>query len=296
MTPLAAGVGAVALWCFTGVCFTSGSRLLGPMVYTTAISLVGFVTGAVLQAAQGRRVAALFTLPARVTVAGFWGISVYTVLLVLAVGISADRDAAQVVLVNYLWPVFIVVLDHLLSGSAPRRSCATRPTILLAAAMGFAGVAIARGPEAIARPPSDLAPHAIALIGACLWALYSVLLRKWRVPGEQNGSTAQWLLCALLAATVGWYRGEWTGVEASWPAAGWALFCGIGPVGVAYYWWEVGMKRGPTHLIAVLSFFIPIGSALLMGIFFRETLSAYLLPGAALIAVGSWIARRGDAA
>jgi drug/metabolite transporter (DMT)-like permease len=285
---LFAGIGAVALWCFTGVCFTSGSQLLGPMVYTTAISVVGFIAGSALHAAQRRPMSGLFRMQARVWAAGFAGISVYTVLLVLAVGIAPMRDVAQVVLVNYLWPLFIVALHKVMIHDHQRNGAA----LWSAAALGFAGVAIARGPAALARPPSQLLPHALALTGALLWALYSVLLRRWRVPDDQNGSTAQWLLCAALAATVGWARGEWAALrEVALPAVGWVAFCGIGPVGVAYYWWEIGMKRGAARFIAVLSFFIPVGSALLMGLFFRQTLSVYLVTGAVLIATASWLGR-----
>jgi len=285
-------MGAIALWCFTGVCFAAGSRLVGAMVYTTAISLVGFLTGAALHAVRGMPASTLFRIQPRVWLAGFAGISVYTVVLVLAVGIAPDRDTAQVVLVNYLWPLFIVALHRRLVPDGPASDERSRSPLLAAAVLGFMGVAIARGPEALVRPPSQFMPHAMALIGAFLWALYSVLLRRWRVPDDRNGSTAQWLLCAALAASVGWARGEWAEPRMiTWPGVAWAAFCGVGPVGVAYYWWEIGMKRGPARLIAVLSFFIPIGSALLMGLFFRQTLSPYLLPGAAMIAAASWLAR-----
>lgn len=289
---LLAGLAAIALWCCTGACFATGSRLLGPMVYTTAICAMGFGAGLSLHMSRGRPWRSLFAMPLRVWFAGFAGISVYTVLLVLAVGIASDADVAQVVLVNYLWPLFILAIGALLPGE-DRPTGRALAVLLVSGALGFTGVALARGPEALARPPADLLPHALALAGAVLWASYCVLLRRWNVPDDRNGSTAQWALCAMLAAMVGWFRGEWSQVgPVTGEAVFWIAFCGIGPVGLAYYWWETGMKRGPASTIAALSFFIPIGSAILMAGLFRETLSPYLLPGATLIALSSVSAHR----
>ncbi len=293
-TGLIAGIAAIGLWCFTGVCFAAGSRALGPMVYAAGICVVGFATGAALQAVRGMPIADLFRMPGRVWIAGFFGISVYTVLLILAVGIAEDADVAQVALVNYLWPLFILAASRvLIRGDQP-----SRPVVaIIAGLLGFMGVALARGPEALLRPPSDLIPHAIAFGAAWLWALYSVLLRKWRIPPNRNGSTAQWIVCAILAGGIGWMRGEWSAMPAlTWEAVLWVAACGIGPVGLAYHWWEIGVKLGPHRTLAALSFFIPIGSALLMGLFFRESLGPFLLPGAALIALASFAAHRAEGA
>jgi len=67
----------------------------------------------------------------------------------------------------------------------------------------------------------------------------------------------------------------------------------MGPVGLGYYWWEIGMKRGSVNLIAALAYFIPIGSSLLIGVIFKEAMSAGLIPGAVLIAMGAWLVRHG---
>ncbi len=289
---LVAGIAAIILWCFTGLCFTAGSRALGPMVYTAGISAIGLATGIAVQAARGLPVADLFRMPPRVWIAGFVGVSVYTVLLICAVGIARDADVAQVVLVNYLWPLFILAA----SAALLRRDRPARPAAVIGAGLlGFCGVALARGPESLMRPPADLLPHAMAFVAAWLWALYCVLLRRWEVPADRNGSTAQWLLCALLASGVAWLRGEWSHMPAlTWQAVLWTLGCGIGPVGLAYRWWEIGLKTGPPQTLAALSFFIPVGSALVMGLAIREAMGPMLLPGAALIALASALAHRAE--
>ncbi len=62
-----------------------------------------------------------------------------------------------------------------------------------------------------------------------------------------------------MAAAVAAIRREWqnlppVGAEALF----WILFGGIGPVGLAYHWWEIGVKRGHVPLISTLAYFIPI--------------------------------------
>jgi drug/metabolite transporter (DMT)-like permease len=52
------------------------------------------------------------------------------------------------------------------------------------------------------------------------------------------------------------------------------------------------VKRGSVHLIALLAFFVPIVSAVLVGLLFREAMSPGLIPGAAMIAAAAFLGRR----
>ena len=79
----------------------------------------------------------------------------------------------------------------------------------------------------------------------------------------------------------------------SWSNAAsfWVFFGAVGPVGLAYSWWETGVKKGPVFLIASLAYFIPVGSSLLIGLVFKESMNNGLLFGAVLIAIGAWMVR-----
>jgi len=97
-----------------------------------------------------------------------------------------------------------------------------------------------------------------------------------------------------LAAALAAARGEWIRTpEIGGEAVFWILFGGVGPVGLAYHWWEIGMKRGSVHLLSLLAYFIPLGSSALIGLFFSRAMNPGLLLGAALITAGAWIAGRG---
>ena len=283
-----AAVGSIPLWCTSGVCFARGARLLGPMAYLTLMTATGVITVVLLQRFRGQPFADLVRLPLRVMVAGFWGVAFYTVILALAFGIAPERAIGQVNLLNYLWPVWIVLLSALLIREKTRL-LPTAAGVLL----GFAGIIVARGPAELLRVPENPLPLFLALLGGFLWACYSVLLRRWRIPAEQGGTAFHFTLCALMAAAVAAIRGEWQNL----PPVGaeglfWILFGGIGPVGLAYHWWEIGVKRGHVPLISTLAYFIPIGSTLLIGLLFREAMGPGLLLGAVLIAAGAWLAGR----
>jgi drug/metabolite transporter (DMT)-like permease len=248
-------------------------------------SAVGVLTIVAMQAVRGRSVAGLFRLPVRVMVAGFFGVALYTILLATAVATADERDKAHVMLLNYLWPIWIVLLSILLQNEDVNAAWAIGGAVL-----GFLGVVMARGWEALAHPPGSLWPHLLAAIGSVLWASYSVLLRRWRIPADQGGSTFHFAVCAILAAGLATHQHSWHTVAAMGrKEALLVLFAGIGPVGLAYYWWEIGMKRGAVHLIAGMSYLIPIASAALISFFYRASWNVLLLPSAAMIALGAWM-------
>lgn len=260
---------------------------MGPMAYLTFMTATGTLTVVALQVSQRRPLLQLLRLPLKVMVAGFFGVAVYTVVIALAFGMADNRDIGQVGLLNYLWPIWTVLLASVLLEEKPK----TIPTVM-GALLGFAGVVMARGTETFMRPPSALLPHSMALGGGFLWALYCVLLKRWRIPEEQGGTAFHFGVCALIAAVLATIRGEWTGCVFTPEAVFWVLFGGVGPVGLGYYWWEIGIKRGNVHLISLMAYFIPIGAAVLIGLFFKESLSWGLIPGAGMIAAGAWLVRR----
>lgn len=279
---------AIVLWCWSAPCFAKGAAAMGAMPYLALSCAVGVPTAMLTHRLHGGKIADLFLIPKRVIVSGFFGMSVYTVILVMAVGMAPEADLAQVALINYLWPVFMVLLSLVLLPEKPRLGL-----VLLGALLGFVGVVVVKGTDTFTRSPASLLPHLMALIGAVMWAGYSVLLKRWQIPEEKGGSTLGFAMCGVFAAIVAAINGEWSQVTASSVSAtGWVIFLGVGPIGVAYYWWEIGIKRGNPHLIALLAYFTPVGSALLIGLLFRESLSAGLFPGAALITLGAYLGQR----
>ncbi|MBU2515812.1 EamA family transporter [bacterium] len=283
------GVGSILLWCWSGVCFRKGSDLMGsPMVYLTFMTGGGALTAVVLQYLRRLPLSDIYRLPSRVIITGFFGVALYTVMLAAAFGIAPVSDIGQINLLNYLWPVWVVILGTLFLGNKPRIKSAIAGMVL-----GLFGVVISRGFDHLIHPPSNLFPHVLALTGGFLWALYVVLLRKWEIPEEKGGTAFHFSVCAIIAALIAAYLQEWQSMP-PWSEATifWIVAGAVGPVGIAYSWYEISVKNGPVLLIASLSYFIPIGSSILIGLFYQETMNKGLVIGAVSITLGAWLVRR----
>jgi drug/metabolite transporter (DMT)-like permease len=282
------GLMATLLWCWSGICFRKGAELMGSsMVYLTCMSGCGSLIAVLVHRFRGHPMSDMVRLPGNVIVAGFIGVALYTLMLAMAFGIAATADIGQINLLNYLWPAWMVVLGILLLGSRPKTPLAIGGILL-----GLLGVAISRGFSQFTHLPANLLPHGLALVGGFLWALYVVLLRKWNIPEEQGGTAFHFAVCAVISGILAALGGEWQQIP---PWSGemlfWILLGGIGPVGIAYSLYEISVKNGPVLLIASFAYFIPIGSSLLIGFFYSETLNRGLILGAICIAIGAWLVR-----
>ncbi|RZA10228.1 MAG: EamA family transporter, partial [Proteobacteria bacterium] len=161
--------------------------------------------------------------------------------------------SAETGLIAYLWPLFIVLFSGLLPGER------LRTPHVLGAIIAFAGAAmivLGRGGEA----GGSLLGMILAFICAVTWAGYSVFSRRLgSVPTE---SVTVFCLATAALSVASHLALE----ETVWPASalGWAavLALGIGPVGAAFFTWDIGMKRGDIQLLGVGSYAAPLLSTL----------------------------------
>lgn len=166
-------------------------------------------------------------------------------------------------LVNYLWPLLIVLFSALLPNAGGR----LRLHHLAGAATAFAGavLAITKGAPIPTLLPSALAGYGVALLSALTWAAYSVLSRLFAsVP---SSTVAIYCAATALAATLAHLALEQT----AWPLSGtqW-LACaglGLGPVGLAFYVWDYGCKHGDLRVLGASAYFAPLLSTLLLILF-----------------------------
>ncbi len=163
---------------------------------------------------------------------------------------------AQTGLIAYLWPLFIVLLSGLLPGET------LRPLHLIGAGLAFCGAALIVLGGGMSAGPGATAGIGLAFLCAVTWAGYSVLSRKLGdVPTE--AVTVFCLLTAVMSA-VSHLALETT----AWPQGtlGWAstLALGTGPVGLAFFTWDIGMKRGDIQMLGTLSYAAPLLSTLVL--------------------------------
>jgi len=67
---------------------------------------------------------------------------------------------------------------------------------------------------------------------------------------------------------------------------------GLGPVGAAFFLWDVGMKRGDPRLLGTLAYAVPVASTLLLILAGEGAFSPALVVATFLVAGGGLIAAR----
>jgi drug/metabolite transporter (DMT)-like permease len=217
---------------------------------------------------------------------GVYGLFGYHALLFAALQ-WAPPTAAN--LVNYLWPMGIVVMapwfvphTHFTWGHAA------------AAIVGFAGSALAiLGGQQLEWPDTQaLAGYAAAFGAAVIWSTYSLLSkRRSHMPTASIG--AMCLVAGVLSLLMH------AGLEPSVQPSGrdWALLVllGLGPVGGAFFLWDMALKAGDARQVGLWAFFTPVLSTAALAIQSGSGLSGYLIAATGLIVasavLGRWASR-----
>lgn len=220
--------------------------------------------------------------PLLVWFVGVGGLFGYHALYFLALRLAPPAEAG---LLNYLWPLLIVLLSSLL----PNEHLA--PHHIVGAIFGFAGTAILFTGSGASQFHGAYVPGFIAaFVAAFIWAGYSVMSRKFaEVPTDAVAGFC--LATAALAAlfhfaleTTAWpeTRVQWLAIAA----------LGIGPVGIAFFVWDIGMKRGDIRVLGAASYATPLLSTgfLIVAGFAKPT--ATLAIAAVSVAAGGLIAAK----
>jgi drug/metabolite transporter (DMT)-like permease len=132
---------------------------------------------------------------------------------------------------------------------------------------------------------ASLSGDALALCCAFVWATYSIVSRRLKqAPTE---AVAGYCLITALLAALCHFVFETTIVPSSliqWLAiAG----LGLGPVGLAFYVWDYGVKHGDIKLLGVAAYAAPVFSTLILVATGFAPATASLAVASALIVAGA---------
>lgn len=276
----AVGFIAVLLWALLAL-FTIGSAPVPPFQLNAMTFAVGGTIGLIWVTVTGGW-HKLRAVPWVVYLFGTLGLFGYHALYFSALRLAPPAEAS---LIAYLWPLFIVLFSGLLPGE--------RIGLLhiLGALIAFAGAAliVAPGDEGFS------GGLGLALAGLCalIWSGYSVLSRRLgHMPTE---TVAIFCIATALLSVPAHLVLETT----IWPDTplGWGAVAalGVGPVGLAFYVWDLGVKGGDIQLLGVASYAAPLLSTLILILVGVAQASPTLILSAALIAGGAGLAALGSA-
>jgi drug/metabolite transporter (DMT)-like permease len=279
--PRATAIGfvAVLLWALLAL-FTVGSAPTPPLLLNALCFGIGGAIGLIWAGVTGT-LRALRGVSWKVYAFGTLGLFGYHLLYFSALRLA---PAAEAGLIAYLWPLLIVVMSSLLPGEDLRIGH------VIGALLGFAGAALIITGGGAGFSAANLPGYGLALMAAFVWSSYSVISRL--VTSAPTASVAVFCLATSVLSLPLHFVFEETVLPDT--ALGWAsiLGLGLGPVGLAFYVWDIGVKHGDIQLLGTSSYAAPLLSTLALVIFGVAAPSLTLLWAAVLITGGAALAAR----
>ena len=267
-------LGAIALWALLASLGVSLQHV--PPFLLTGLALL---TGSLLALPAVFRDRQSWNIPPATLALGVYGLFGLHFLLFIAL---RHAPAVEANLVNYLWPLFMVVLAPLFL-----KNMHLRGVHVAAALLGFAGAAIAiLGAREGAAGGGWSWGYLPALGSAFIWASYSLLTKRVK-PFPTAAIGLFGLVSGVLSLLCHWLLETPVALSGS----DWALIgaMGLGPLGAAFFLWDKALKFGDARQIGILSYLTPLCStALLMGVSGRALswsigLAAAMIIGAAVL-------------
>ncbi|HMB09514.1 DMT family transporter [Saliniramus sp.] len=248
MSPaLATAIGSLAIlsWGVLAL-FTAATGAIPPFQLNAMSFTIGGALGLAVMIAQPHRRAAL-RQSWRVYAFSIGGLFGFHALFFAALKLAPPAEAT---LINYLWPLLIVLFSGLLPGEGLRRHH------FIGAVIGFGGVVVLSGGGSGVDLAQDWPGYLCAMGSALFWSGYSVLSRRFTsvptdaVTGFCIGASLLGVITHLAFETTIWPDGtvQWAAVMA----------LGLGPVGAAFYAWDIGCKRGDIRLLGVGAYSAPV--------------------------------------
>lgn len=224
-------------------------------------------------------------VPLRTLAIGIAGIFGYHYLLFMS---YRNAPIIEANLINYLWPLLIVVLTPFYFRDKPLKIYH-----FIGALLGISGAILIVTDGKLSLDSQYLTGYLLAFAAALFWSNYSLASAKLpRFNSAAVGGFCFWsgLLALLLFATEQMISpSEFTLHTQDWLLM---IALGVGPLGSAFFTWDIALKRGDTRIVGALAYTAPMGSTALLILFtdnqlHSTTLIAMLMIIASAI-IGSW--------
>ena len=237
-------LGAIALW-GTLAAMAVQVEAVPPFLLTGIALLVG--------ASVGARALLHRPPPPAALALGVYGLFGFHLFIFLALRLA---PAVEANLVNYLWPLLIVVLAPLV---VPGVGWSTRHA--LAALLGFAGAALLIGGGADPLVGGPALGYGFALGSALIWSTYSLATRRFA-----HFPTAYVAWFCLVSGSIALachfaFEPRYGPTPREWL---YLVALGLGPMGAAFYLWDRALKRGDPRVLGNLAYLTPLLSTALL--------------------------------
>lgn len=275
------GSTAVLMWGALAL-FTTWTGSVPPFQLVAMAFAIAFAMTVVKWVVAGDDFRAHLRHPAPVWLLGVGGLFGYHFFYFMAL---RNAPAVEAGLIAYLWPLLIVLFSALLPGER------LRWWHVAGALAGLAGcVLLVTDGGRVAFRAEFATGYAAAGACALTWSGYSVLSRRF---GSVPTDTVGWFCGAAaalgFAAHLAFETTVWPQEAGQWLAV---LGLGLGPVGAAFFAWDIGVKHGDIRALGAFSYAAPLISTLLLIGFGQGEASTAVAMACALIVGGAVLAAR----
>lgn len=269
-----AALGAIVLW--------SSLASLASLIPNVPVFLktgVGLLIGSVIALPLARFQIKQLAVKPKILLLGVYGLFGYHAALFVALSTS---PSVQANLVNYLWPLLIVLLAPLFS-----KKIKLNLRVVIGGLMGFIGASLA----ILSGSSSDglfYSGYLFAFMAAVIWSTYSLATN--RIGSFPTPAVGLFALVSGILSIAMHFVFE---TQVSLSSFDWMILVllGLGPLGAAFYLWDYAIKRSNPQEIGLLSFLTPLLSTGFLLVITGQALSWLLAIAAALIVGGSLIGR-----
>ena len=257
----------ITLWSFLG--FFSASLQHLPPLLTTG-------TGLCIGSLVSLRNIKSWAAPLKTLAVGTGGLFGYHFLYFSA---FQKAPAIGVNLVNYLWPIFIVLLTPVFL-----KNQRLKLNHIIGVVIGFCGAGLIASGGYFSTSAQFLPGYLMAGSAALIWAVYSLLTR--RLPPFSTATVGAFCFLAgfFSLVTVVIQHGGLT-VFGTIRPNDWIILIivGLGPLGIAFFSWDAALKRGDSRVIGSLAYLIPLFSTIILIVLRGEKLD--WITGAAMLLI-----------
>ena len=215
-------------------------------------------------------------VPLKTFAVGVSGIFGYHFLVFTA---FQHAPAVEVNLINYLWPLLIVLLSPcFLRGTRLRRHH------VIGALLGFAGAGLIVTGGRLRFDADNLYGYSLAAGAALAWSSYSLMTKRLpKFPTAAVGGFC--LVSGVLSLALYFANNSSWDVLLELTRRDWLylLILGIGPLGLAFFFWDAALKRGDPRIIGSMAYITPLTSTLLLVVLGGKSLT--LVSGAAMLLI-----------
>lgn len=285
----ALGLITILIWGTSSVFTRSLSTSLGPFTAASAVNLIG---GAVVIARQiimksdirdWNKVSPLYW-----PVCGILFL-IYTTCSYVSLGIAGSSEAVvMLVLIASLWPMFTLIL------TIPILKQKASPWLIVGVLLSFLGIGVAKLGGRIFDLP-DMVRHLtedgegltflLGFVMALTWGLYTNLTKRFIADKEADGVGVYLIAAGLILGAIAAFKTEPQQISplilAQIGYSSIVVSCGANVL------WNLGIKRGNTLMIVLISNFLPVISTAMTSLIFGVTITAPVVIGSLLVAAGT---------